>query len=93
MRFFASSVWALTVVAAASVGAPACAQIYVPLNIYEQAGSKTCVETSGCRVDFGIVPKNLTVRGRVMPSLIALASWRDVAERQPRRSRTRTMTQ
>src|SRR4249920_1937117 len=28
-----------------------------------------------------------------MPSLIAPASWRDIAERQMRRSRTRTMTQ
>ena len=72
MRFFASSVWALTVVAAASVGAPACAQIYVPLNIYEQAASKTCFQTSSCRVDFGVVPKSLTVLR--VSCLIALKS-------------------
>jgi hypothetical protein len=64
MRFFASSVWALTVVAAASIGAPAYAQrpITAPhINIYEQMASKTCVQTPACRVDFGVVPKNLNV--------------------------------
>jgi hypothetical protein len=62
MRFFASSVWASTVVAAA-FGAPAHAQVPPPphLNIYEQTAAKTCVGTAGCRVDFGVVPKNLNV--------------------------------
>jgi hypothetical protein len=64
MRFFASSIQALTVVAAVCVGAPAYAQwpIATPhLSIYEQAASKTCVRTAACRVDFGVVPKNLNV--------------------------------
>jgi hypothetical protein len=64
MRFFASSVWASTIAAAAFVGAPAHAQFPPPaptLNIYEQTAMKTCVQTAGCRVDFGVVPKNLNV--------------------------------
>jgi hypothetical protein len=64
MRFFASSAWALTVAAAALGGAPAHAQwpIQIPhLNIYEQTAQKTCVQTPTCRVDFGVVPKNLNV--------------------------------
>jgi hypothetical protein len=63
MRFFASSVWASTITAAAFVGAPALAQ-FPPLprlNIYEQTAAKTCSLTAGCRVDFGVVPKNLIV--------------------------------
>jgi hypothetical protein len=63
MRFFTSSVWASTVVAAAFIGVPAFAQLAPPpqLNIYEQTASKTCIRTAGCRVDFGVVPKNLNV--------------------------------
>jgi hypothetical protein len=64
MRFFASSIRASTVAAAAFIGAPAHAQwpIATPqLNIYEQTASKTCVRTAGCRIDFGVVPKNLNV--------------------------------
>jgi hypothetical protein len=65
MRFFASSAWALTV-AAAFIGAPAHAQWPLPgpapnINIYEQTASQACVGTPGCRVDFGVVPKNLNV--------------------------------
>jgi hypothetical protein len=63
MRFFASSVWASTFVAAVFIGVPAFAQVPPPpqLNIYEQTASKTCIRTAGCRVDFGVVPKNLNV--------------------------------
>jgi hypothetical protein len=64
MRFFASSIRASTVAAAALIGAPAYAQLPVTtpqLNIYEQTASKTCVRAAGCRVDFGVVPKNLNV--------------------------------
>ena len=65
MRFVASSIWGLTVTAAASIGAPAYAQrspITVPhINIYEQTAAKNCVQTPACRVDFGVVPKYLNV--------------------------------
>jgi hypothetical protein len=64
MRFFASSAWASTVAAAAFIGAPASAQVprLTPhLNIYEQTAQKTCIQTPGCRLDFGVVPKNLNV--------------------------------
>lgn len=63
MRFFSLSVWASTVVAAVFIGAPARAQLPPPphLNIYEQAASKTCLRAAACRVDFGVVPKNLNV--------------------------------
>jgi len=64
MRFFASSVRASAVAAAAAIGAPAYAQgtIVVPhINIYEQSASKFCPGTAGCRIDFGVVPKNLNV--------------------------------
>ena len=64
MRFFASSAWALTVAAAAVGGGPAYAQGPIPtphLNIYEQTAQKTCIQTPGCRIDFGVVPKNLNV--------------------------------
>jgi hypothetical protein len=64
MRFSASSVWAAMVAAATFIGGPACAQLLPSppqLNIYEQTASKTCIGATGCRVDFGVVPKNLNV--------------------------------
>jgi hypothetical protein len=64
MRFFASSVRALTAAAVVFIGAPVYAQwpLQSPhINIYEQTASKTCVQTPACRVDFGVVPKNLNV--------------------------------
>jgi hypothetical protein len=64
MRFFASSAWALTVAAAAFISAPASAQVprLVPhINVYEQTATKSCAGTPDCRVDFGVVPKNLNV--------------------------------
>ena len=64
MRFFASSVGAVTVVAAALAGAAANAQSSATtlLGVYEQAASKTCIRTAGCRVDFSTAPKNLRVQ-------------------------------
>jgi hypothetical protein len=64
MRFLASSVGAVTVVAAALAGASANAQSSATtlLNVYEQAASKACIRTAGCRVDFSTAPKNLRVQ-------------------------------
>jgi hypothetical protein len=64
MRFFASSVGAATVVAAALAGTSANAQSSATtlLNVYEQAASKSCIRTAGCRVDFSTAPKNLRVQ-------------------------------
>jgi hypothetical protein len=64
MRFIASSVGAVTMVAAALAGASANAQSSATtlLNVYEQAASKTCIRTAGCRVDFSTAPKNLRVQ-------------------------------
>jgi hypothetical protein len=64
MRLLGSSLWASMSVAAVVASAPAYAQLVPPapqINIYEQAASKTCIRTAGCRVDFGVVPKNLNV--------------------------------
>jgi hypothetical protein len=61
MRFFATSVGALMAIAAGA-GMSVHAQTVPPtLSIYEQTAMKTCVQTAGCRVDFGVVPKNLNV--------------------------------
>jgi hypothetical protein len=55
---------AVTVIAAACAGTAANAQSPATtlLNVYEQAASKTCVRTAGCRLDFSSVPKNLKIQ-------------------------------